>query len=67
MRKGALTAVALAALVAAPVAVPPDAGAAARGPRAAKVRLKAFRSCTGLVRYARRHALRTFGEGTSPR
>jgi hypothetical protein len=43
------------ALVAA-LAVPP--AAAAERPKPAKVRLKAFRSCTGLVDYARRNALR---------
>src|SRR5687768_3959928 len=40
--------------VAAAVAVPPAAPASAPG----AARLKAFDSCTGLVGYARRHALR---------
>ncbi len=51
----------LAAVVAvALIAVPAGAEAnAAPQPRAAKVRLKAFGSCSGLVRYARRNATRT--------
>jgi Beta propeller domain len=50
-----LAAVLAAALMAAPAAAEADA---AQKPRAGKVRLKAFGSCTGLVRYARRHAVR---------
>lgn len=51
-----LAAVLAAALVAAPAGS--EAGAAQK-PRAGKVRLKAFGSCTGLVRYARRNASRS--------
>jgi uncharacterized secreted protein with C-terminal beta-propeller domain len=51
-----LAAVLAAALIAAPASS--DAGAAPQKPRAAKVRLKGFDSCAGLVRYARRHSLR---------
>src|SRR5918999_1037484 len=55
----AVVAAVLAVAVAAPVAMADGSAGAAQKPRAAKVRLKAFGSCTGLVRYARRHALRT--------
>jgi uncharacterized secreted protein with C-terminal beta-propeller domain len=57
MRKIAILAVGVAALVAAPVAKGDYATASKRRANAAPA--KAFRSCTGLVRYARRHALRT--------
>jgi uncharacterized secreted protein with C-terminal beta-propeller domain len=49
----------LAAAVAAPLATSaPDAGAAQKP----KARLKAFESCSGIVRYARRNTLRTVRE-----
>jgi Beta propeller domain len=68
MRKGPLAATVLMGLVAALVALPAEAAAAKGAPRAANVRLKAFRSCTGLLRYARRQGLRTLGRrGTGPR
>jgi hypothetical protein len=58
-------AAALAALVAAPgPATAGGADAAKARTRAGKVRLKAFRSCTGLVRYGRRYASR--GPGAEP-
>ena len=51
-----LAAVVAVALIAVPAGAEADA---APQPRAAKVRLKAFGSCSGLVRYARRNATRT--------
>jgi Beta propeller domain len=58
LMRAVLAAVVVVAL-AAPAAVADEGAGAPQKPRAAKVRLKAFESCTGLVRYARRNALRT--------
>jgi uncharacterized secreted protein with C-terminal beta-propeller domain len=57
---------ATAALLALVLAFP--AGAAAQGPSAArqKPRLKAFTSCTALVKYARRYATRVYGPPLPP-
>ena len=63
MRLRALAVAGLAALVAVPAAAP---GADAARKRPSKVRLKAFASCNGLVRYARHHALENFGDGSRP-
>jgi hypothetical protein len=67
MRKPLLLAATLALLVAAPAGASAggsqDAGARAA---AAKVRLTAFRSCGGLVRYARRHSRNVSGPYSGP-
>jgi hypothetical protein len=61
MRAAAILTTVLAAAVAAPLAAPAtEAGAA-------KPRLKAFESCTGLVGYARRNALRNARDLVAPR
>jgi len=58
-----LAAVLIAGLIAAPAAQGEAGGAQTQ--RAGKVRLKAFGTCSGLVRYARRNAVRT-GRATMP-
>ncbi len=53
----------LAAAIAAPLEATADAAAARGATRPAQVRLKAFRSCSGLVEYARRHGVRLVAAG----
>jgi hypothetical protein len=64
MRKRATLAAVLAAVMALPaLTVAPDADAAKTRKRAAKLRLKAFGSCAGLVRYGQRYVSRGPGAG----